>query len=389
MVPDQPNASTDGDDLFSSADGIIAELGTAPFAEAELAEDVALVGAPDVDEVVAAEEGTAAASLQAEAPEQIAARLRKAAGLAADEGPSDRYLHAGVAAFAGALDKWYTHVMKHAVRDYRNLIISRINPFVRRIELDGCTPDQAAERIVGDYNSRNFVTAGGWALEGLAGKGSPRLRKSMVAGVDLEWYDDEENRYHVYVVKSGKVTRNSDILSALKSHGRRAEALVRQSGDVLVVNYIVAAGRTKETFADGVRRPTSGTFWSEVFALPEAKAVELALELSAEAGRRVNVDASAHVEALKVLVADYLTDRTDEGCIDWDFIARRNMRPRDNWSSDDNARHDRAWAVLLESGYEPVAPAKKAARKKTAAKKVGKKTATKKAAAKKAVPPSE
>lgn len=317
------------------------------------------IGAADAAEP--AEQGPgptpAADELKAADPAEVAARIRAAAGVTDGDGPDDAHLHAGVAAFVAAFEYWYTRVIRYAVKDYRSLVIGRINPFIRRIELDCMGPDEAAARLVDDYNVRNFVTAGGWALEGLAESASPRLHKSGTAGVDLEWYDHDTATHHLYAIKSGKVTRNSDILAALKTHARKAESNLRQSrgpGNV-EANYVVSAGRTSQTYEDGIRRPASGTFWSEALALPEGRAVELALELAAEAGRVVRVDAGVHLAAMRLLVADYLESRDDVSVVDWDFVVRRNMTPRGTWASQDKARHQRAISKLLETGYTPAA----------------------------------
>jgi hypothetical protein len=79
---------------------------------------------------------------------------------------------------------------------------------------------------VEDYNSRNFVTAGGWAIEGLASNLNQTFQKSAAKGIDLQRSDPATNEHHLYVIKSGMVTRNSDIVGALKRHSRDAEKLL-------------------------------------------------------------------------------------------------------------------------------------------------------------------
>lgn len=279
--------------------------------------------------------------------------VRRLSGVGPEHGPSDSQLLSAVAGFVDAFDYWYVRVMREAVPAYRTLIVRRINPFVRRIECDGMDAAETAQRLVQDYNSRNFVTAGGWAIEALATSGRPEVRKSGITGIDLERFDESAGEYHLYVLKSGTVTRNSDIVSALKRNSRVAERQLRQARTTQGVraNYAVAAGRTTSTFEDGVWRPSSGEFWGEMFGLPEHHAVELALAIAAEAGRQLHQDASAHVDALKLVVANYIASRVDQSVVDWDFIARRNMQQKASWIAHDKERHRLAVAALARSGY--------------------------------------
>lgn len=267
-----------------------------------------------------------------------------------------------VEAFVEAFDFWYIRVMREAVPAYRKLIVMRINPFVRRIECDGMNVLETARRLVEDYNSRNFVTAGGWAIEALAGSGRPEVHKSGIAGIDIDRFDPATSEYHLYVLKSGIVTRNSDIVSALKRNARAAEKQLRQSRQTKGVraNYAIAAGKTSSTFEDGVWRPSSGEFWGEMFDLPEEDAVELALAIAAAAGGLVRRDADEHIEALKLAVGDYIATRLDDSVVDWEFIAKRNMQKTTTWRAEDKARHERAIAKLGASGYmvRPKAPRK-------------------------------
>lgn len=243
--------------------------------------------------------------------------------------------------------------MREAVPEYRKLIVMRINPFVRRIECDGMDTIQTAQRLVDDYNSRNFVTAGGWAIEALAAAGRPEVHKSGIAGIDIDRFDPTTSEYHLYVLKSGLVTRNSDIISALKRNARTAEKQLRQSRSTKGVraNYAIAAGKTSSTFEDGVWRPSSSEFWGEMFDLPEDEAVELALGIAAVAGGLVRRDADEHIDAMKLLVGDYIAKRDDSRVVDWEFIAKRNMQKKAAWAADDKARHERAMSSLGKSGY--------------------------------------
>lgn len=256
-------------------------------------------------------------------------------------------------AFVEAFDFWYIRVMREAVPDYRKLIVMRINPFVRRIECDGMNAVETARRLVEDYNSRNFVTAGGWAIEALAASGRPEVHKSGIAGIDIDRRDPASGEYHLYVLKSGLVTRNSDIIAALKRNARQAEKQLRQSRTTKSVraNYAIAAGKTTSSFEDGVWRPSSGEFWGEMLGLPEENAVDLALAIAAEAGGLVRSDAADHIEALKLLVADYIAERANPRSVDWEFIAKRNMQKAPSWRQEDKERHMQAMDKLEASGY--------------------------------------
>ncbi len=281
------------------------------------------------------------------------AQIRRLSGVSAEAGPDDARLVSAIEAFVEAFDFWYIRVMREAVPDYRKLIVMRINPFVRRIECDGMSTTEVAERVVDDYNSRNFVTAGGWAIEALASSGRADVHKSGIAGIDIDRFDPSSGEYHLYVLKSGLVTRNSDIIGALKRNARAAEKQLRQSRQTKSVraNYAIAACKTSSSFDDGVWRPSSGEFWGEMFDLPAENAVELALAIAAAAGRLVRRDADEHIAALKLLVADYVATRADISVVDWEFIAKRNMQKAEMWRTEDKKRHERALEELATSGY--------------------------------------
>lgn len=286
--------------------------------------------------------------------ETIVSNVRALAGVDAESGgPDDAHILAGVRGFVEAFDYWYIRVMREAVPNYRNLIIKRINPFIRRVEFGDSGSSFVASKLVEDYNSRNFVTAGGWALEELASAASPEAQKSSAEGIDLQRFEPHSGDYFLYVLKSGLVTRNSDIVKALKRNARQAEKLLKQgrSTGAVHANYVILAGKTSSTFEDGVRRPSSAEFWGEILDLPEESAVELALAMAAEAGRMVQSDASEHVEALKLLVETYLRHPDDPSLVDWEFIAKRNMSKPATWKSEDKARHLAALAALTATGY--------------------------------------
>lgn len=285
--------------------------------------------------------------------EQIVQSVRALSGVPDTRGPSDQQILAGVRGFVKAFDYWYIRVMREAVPAYRNLIIKRINPFIRKIELEGCSAEAAAEKLVEDYNNRNFVTAGGWALEEMAVAASPVAQKGSAVGIDIQRFQPQTGAYHLYVLKSGLVTRNSDILKSLKRHARQAEKILLQgrSTGVVQANYAIAAGKTSSTFEDGIRRPSSAEFWGEMMALEPYEGVELVFAMAAEAGRLVRRDASKHIKAMKLLVREYLSSTEDHEAVDWDFIRRRNMQVKEVWAAEDRQRHKAALQALEATGY--------------------------------------
>lgn len=289
--------------------------------------------------------------------QQVVQSVRDLCGIPDTRGPSDQHLLAGVRGFVAAFDYWYIRVMRQAVPDYRNVIIKRINPFIRTIELEGCSANDAAGRLVEDYNSRNFVTAGGWALEEMAVTASPVAQKGSAVGIDIQRYSPDTGAYHLYVLKSGLVTRNSDILKSLKTNARLAAKILlqgRSTGNV-EASYAIAAGKTSSTFEDGIRRPSSAEFWAEMMGLEPHEAVELAFAIAAEAGRLVRRDASKHIEAMKLLVREYIVAR-DGSSVDWDFIRVRNMQAKEGWVAEDRQRHKRALKALESTGYNTKDP---------------------------------
>ncbi|MEO3841655.1 hypothetical protein [Streptomyces sp. B22F1] len=286
----------------------------------------------------------------------IAANVRQTSGISEDQGgPSDAYIVAGVKGFAQQFNYWYIRVIGKAVPKYRNIIIGRINPFIRRVEFGGMDVTACSDRLVEDYARRNFVTAGGWALEAMAIDGSPSAQKSATPGVDAQRVDPLTGDYHLYAFKSGTVTRNSDIVASIKQHGRRAEKLIKQSrsSGAVHLNYSILSGKGESTFEDGVHRPSSAETWSQMFGLPQEQALELALAIAAEAGKLVRHDASVHLGALRLLVSTYLQAEEGSDQMDWEFIARRTMQAKSAWKIEDSKRHQRALAALNASGYVP------------------------------------
>lgn len=286
-------------------------------------------------------------------PTELAERIRATSGVPLGHGPTNNHLVDAVRGFVDAFDYWYIRVMREAVLKYRQLIIARINPFIRKIECNGLSLSETASKLVSDYNNRNFVTAGGWALEEMAVRVSPDGQKASAEGIDLQRLDSCSGDYHLYVLKSGLVTRNSDIIKSLKRNARQAEKLLLQGRGTGKVHayYAIAAGKTTSTFEDGIHRPSSAEFWAQIMHIDAASAIELALAVAGEAGALVLSDASAHISALELLVGDYIASRSDGNEVDWDFIAIRNMQAKNMWTKEDADRHTRAFSKLKESGY--------------------------------------
>ena len=290
---------------------------------------------------------------------EIVARVRERSGFTAEAGgPSDARIAQGVRGFAREFDYWYNRVLHRALPKYQSLIIDRINPMIRGMQLEGLTAQEVAERLLHDYAHRNYVTAGGWALEQLAISTSARLRKSSATGIDAEWHESGPHPVvHLYVIKSSTVTRNSDILKALKTHGHEAQNRLMQTDKRAVVRvyYIVTAGQRSSTYHDGVHRPSSAEFWAQTFDLEgeESLAVDLVLAMAQEAGVLLKglVDDSS-LRALVVAVAAFISEDDDPETVDWEFLAQRNMLASAEIKSQNRNRHERAKRALSDAGYE-------------------------------------
>lgn len=243
--------------------------------------------------------------------------------------------------------------MANAVHDYRKLIVARINPFVRQVEFQGQSASAVSERLVLDYSNRNFVTAGGWAIEKMAIALGSNNAKAAAEGIDLHRIDPKTGDQHLYVIKSGSVTRNSDILKALKAHAQKAEKLINQGGgkNRVFANYAVATCATTSTYHDHIYRPSSAQFWSEVTELEPSKALDLVREIARAAGRVIKMDSKPHTDALTLLTTNYIETEPGSNEVDWAFIFDRNMREKSSWADEDSKRHKRAREALQVSGY--------------------------------------
>ncbi|WP_433127734.1 PmeII family type II restriction endonuclease [Micromonospora sp. CA-240977] len=289
---------------------------------------------------------------------EIVTSVRQRAGLLGrNDGPSDAHIVQGVRGFAREFTYWYGRVLEEAIPKFHNLVTSRINPMIRGMEYEGLPLAEVVRGLVGDYARRNYVTAGGWAIEQLAIAGSPRLHKSSAAGIDAEWHEAGATPVsNLYVIKSGTVTRNSDILKALKSHGQEAQKRLIQTNKkaVVRVHYVVTAGRRKSGYEDGVYRPSSAEFWAQAFALEnEKEAVDLALAMSQQAGELLKQsDAATHIRGMESAVAAYLANPASPAQVDWEFLAQFNMLKDPELEKDHKNRLARAKAAVMKAGHK-------------------------------------
>ena len=284
------------------------------------------------------------------------ARVRAAAGLTEGEGPSDTRLLAGIQGFVRSFDFRYIKVVRNAVAKYRPLIVGRVNPLIRKMQLEGDSAATVASRLVDDWAARNFVTAGGFAIEELAIGVGANVEKSSTEGIDLQEYTDTNGTldYDLYVLKSGPVTRNSDILKALKTNSKKAEQLLRQNRSVrsVTAHYAIATGKTSSSFEDGVNRPSSEELWAKITGLDKTRAVDLVVAMATEGGALVEQDAAEMLEGLRRLVAAYIEKPDGSGEVDWDWLVSRTMRDRKEWITEDRQRHKRALLTVAQEQQE-------------------------------------
>lgn len=281
---------------------------------------------------------------------EVVARIRTAARLAPDEGPSDERIIAAVEGFVRSFDFRYIEVIRKALKKYRPLLVGRINPLVRKMQLVGMSASEVAKRLVDDWAARNYVTAGGFAIEELAIGIAVNCSKSGSEGIDIQEYTDTDGYldYNLYVLKSGPVTRNSDILKSLKTNSKKAEQILRQNKSVrsVTANYAIATGKTSSGFTDGVKRPSSEELWATFTGLDEERAVDLVIAMAEEAGRFVQQETEQMLDALRKLVEAYIESETEAGVVDWEWITNRTMRDKEKWSKEDRDRHKRALGKL-------------------------------------------
>lgn len=275
-----------------------------------------------------------------------AEQLREEANLAEGEGPSAEQIQAAIDIYVGQFRTWYEKQLKQIAEKYDERIVRRINPYVRRAYRRDCTAEQLAESIVADWDSRNFVTAGGQALEALAIAIGKDCQKAIAEGIDIQRVAPEDPAtIHLYTVKSGSITRNTDIVGKMKQNLRRAERLAKQNPAVgnVRLNYATCVGKFTSTLADGVHRPSSARFWSEVMDIPEDQAIKLLWLVTDEGAKSVS-RSEARRRALIAQVATYIAKEEDPRVVDWDFLVKVATTP---WRSyeEEHRRRDAAARV--------------------------------------------
>lgn len=273
-----------------------------------------------------------------------AQEMRAAAGLAEGEGPSPARIQRAVSVYVQQFDWWYGKQLRQIMDSYVEKIVRRINPYVRRAQLGDCTATDLAEAAIASWESRNFATAGGNALEALAIAIGPNCQKAVGTGLDIQRVSPEDlETLSLYVLKSGAITRNSDILAKMKQNVRKAEQLARQHPGTKVVrlNYAIAAGTFTNTFSDGVHRPSSPQFWSEIMELQQDKAIRLLWLVTDEAAKHIR-SIERNRKSLVAKVAAYLAKEgtTDEA--DWDFLLKVANHPWRTYKAEHERRKRRA-----------------------------------------------
>ncbi len=278
------------------------------------------------------------------------------AGLDEAEGPSPERIQAALDTYVAQFDSWYAGQLKRILDDYVS-IVRRINPYVRRAQYGDCTAHELAEAVVNDWDSRNFVTAGGQALEALAIAAGKDCQKAIAEGVDLQRTEPADaSALHLYTVKSGAITRNTDIVNKMKQNLRKAEKLARQNPGIKNVrlNYATCIGTFRSTLADGVHRPSSPQFWSEVMELPEEKAIRLLWLITAESAKTitwVKVNRQAVIAQVAAYIAKEGSDR-----VDWEFVVKATNFPWKSYAEE----HKKRDAAARAKGAEILALAAKA-----------------------------
>lgn len=258
-----------------------------------------------------------------------AQKIRASVGLAKGVGPSPDRIQAAVQTYVEQFDFWYTKQWTSILDDYVERVVRRSNPYVRRTQHGDCTPTELAEALVSDWDSRNFVTAGGQALEAMAIAIGEHCKKAAAEGVDIERREPSDpSTVHLYVVKSGAVTRNTDIVGKMKQNLRAAAKRLKQNHDIKNVhlNYATCVGTTNSTDADGVLRPSSARFWSEITGVDEAQAMSLVWAVTGAAASSVTRPVKNRA-ALIAQVAAYIETTESSKQLDWGFLVQTVSEP--------------------------------------------------------------
>jgi hypothetical protein len=270
----------------------------------------------------------------------VAAAIRARVGLADSEGPSVENIEAAVNVYVESFDFWYHQQWNTIRKNYVARLVRRINPFVRRGQLGDCTAQALADALIADWDSRNFVTAGGQALEAMAIAAGPNCQKAIAEGVDIQRSEPADPRVlHLYVVKSGAVTRNTDIVGSMKTNLRKAEKLALQNAGTKSVrlNYATCVGTPNSTLADGVHRPSSARFWSEILELDESRAIKLVWAITEEGARRISRP-DLNRQALRAQVEAYVATEDGKRMVDWEFLIKVVTLPLEQYKLEHRQR---------------------------------------------------
>jgi hypothetical protein len=272
--------------------------------------------------------------------------------LARGVGPSPERIQAAVQVYVSQFDFWYTKQWTSILDDYVERMVRRANPYVRRTQHGDCSPTDFAEALVSDWDSRNFVTAGGQALEAMAIAIGEHCKKAAAEGVDIERrVPADPSTVHLYVVKSGAVTRNTDIVGSMKKNLRAAGKRLMQNHGIknVVLNYATCVGTTNSTMADGVLRPSSARFWSEITDVGEAQAMSLVWGVTEAAASSVSRPTKNRA-ALVAQVASYVEDQADKRRMDWAFLVKTVSEPTASYRAEherrDKAARERGAAIM-------------------------------------------
>lgn len=273
-----------------------------------------------------------------------AGQIRATVGLARATGPSARKIQRALQTYVEQFDFWYTAQWTTILGNYVERVVRRINPYVRRAQHGDCTPEELATALVADWDSRNFVTAGGQALEAMAIDLGKDCEKAGAEGVDIERRPPRDPAtVHLYVVKSGAVTRNTDIVGKMKQNLRAAARRLQQNPGVrnVVLNYATCVGTTNSTNADGVLRPSSARFWSEIMDVPEDKAMALVWAVT-NAAAAVITRPEVNRRALVTQVAAYIANPRSPTRIDWEFLVKTVSKPPRSYRAEHGQRDTEA-----------------------------------------------
>jgi len=284
---------------------------------------------------------------------KAAEQIRVNAGLGKGEGPSAQNVQAAVNVYIERFDFWYHRQWETIRKNYVTRLVRRVNPFVRRGQHGDCSAEVLALALVADWDSRNFVTAGGQALEAVAIAAGPHSQKAIAEGVDIQRSEPgNPGAMHLYVVKSGAVTRNTDIVASMKTNLRKAEKLALQNTATKSVrlNYATCVGTPSTTLADGVHRPSSAKFWSEILELDEVHAIKVIWAIIEEGAKRIVIP-DLNRKALVAQVSTYVEKDDGSGLVDWEFMIKVVTLPMEKYK----VEHKKRDLAATKRGHEVLA----------------------------------